>query len=543
MRILLCVASSNYFLHPGIRPSLRPSVPALIAAVLAAILAGIAGLAATIGTVWLIAGAEATAVMVILGAWVFAALCAAFSSWLAHAAEGRFEVRLRREVAAHLIRLPADRLAKYPADRLRRLVSEDIAALHHMIAHLPAEIATMIVIPLCAVIALIGLAGPMALFALLPGVLAGIAYLVVLPKLSAAHGAERARVMTEITTAVDDYARGIHVFRSFGTGHGALEQYQDASKKFTHDMVNWVKRVATPAAIAVALLQAVASFAIAYTVGAWQDPATLAAVLLLSLALVTPALRLGHGLDFVAAGRSAAGRIGELLEEQLIASGNAEFGAAPLGYTVRDLTVRSDHRDVFEPFHLVATPGTLTAITGQSGAGKSTVLRTLAGLQGDAGGSVRVYDAAGAAHAIADLSEHAREQAVLYVPQGLTVLEASVRENLLLARPDADDAACAAALRRARLDAQLDDDASVFSGGERQRLAIARVFLSRARILLLDEPTSALDAVLGEQIWAEFLELAHREARTVIVVTHDAGLAGQADQLVVVRPAQEGSLV
>lgn len=564
------MASSNYFLHPGIRPSLKPSAPALIAAVLAAILAGIAGLVATIGTIRLIAGAESRLLLAVLATWLVAAIASALSSWLAHAAEGRFEARLRRETAGHILRLPADRLAKYSADRLRRLVSDDIAALHHMIAHLPAEIATMIVIPLCAVIALLSLAGPMALLALVPGVLAAIAYLFVLPKLSAAHGAERARVMTEITTAVDDYARGIHVFRSFGAERGALETYQRASAAFTTDMVTWVKRVATPAAIAVALLQAVTSYAIAYAVGAQQDTATLAAMLLLSLALVTPALRLGHGLDFVAAGRGAAARIGELLAEPQLASGSAELQAGPLGLSVRGLTVRAHTagptaglslgkqskqpstelfpvenakaREIFEPVDLVAQPGTLTAITGPSGAGKSTVLRVLAGYQGAAGGSVCLVGSGGQTQKISDLSESARERAVLYVPQELAVLSASVRENLLLIHPEADDNACEAALQRAQLKVQLDDDASVFSGGERQRLSLARAFLSSSRVMLFDEPTSALDAEVSAQIWAEIRVLAREKDCTVVVVTHDSELAQQADQLVSVEPAQEGSL-
>ncbi|MDI6022180.1 ABC transporter ATP-binding protein [Leucobacter sp. UT-8R-CII-1-4] len=551
------MASSKYFLHPGVRPSLKPSVLALSAAVLAAILAGIAGLAATIGTIRLIAGGESRLVTAVLATWLVAAIASAFSSWLAHAAEGRFEARLRREVAKHLLRLPADRLSNYSADRLRRLVSDDIAALHHMIAHLPAEIATMIVLPLCATIALLTMAGPMALLALIPGTLAAIAYLIVLPKLSAAHGAERARVMTEITTAVDDYARGIHVFRSFGAERGALEKYQRASTDFTTDMVAWVKRVATPAAIAVALLQAVASYAIAYTVGVQQDTATLAAMLLLSLALVTPALRLGHGLDFVAAGRGAAARIGELLAEPQLAIGSAELQAGPLGLSVQGLTVRAntaepsaeqhrientETREIFEPFDLVAKPGTLTAITGPSGAGKSTVLRVLAGYQGATRGSVRLASPNGQTQELSDLSESARERAILYVPQGLAVLSATVRENLLLIDPEADDEACAEALRRARLNVQLDDDASVFSGGERQRLSLARAFLSSARVLLLDEPSSALNSELSAQIWAEFRMLARDKSCTVVVVTHDSELAQQADQLLSVEPAQEGSL-
>ncbi len=108
---------------------------------------------------------------------------AATSSWLSHHAESLFEARLRRQLAAHLVRLPASTLSRYSGDALRRLVSDDISALHHMTAHLPAEFATLIVVPPAVTIAaLVASAGPpVALLALAPGIVAALFYLVVIP--------------------------------------------------------------------------------------------------------------------------------------------------------------------------------------------------------------------------------------------------------------------------------------------------------------------------------------------------------------------------
>ncbi|MGQ8613849.1 hypothetical protein ACUTFV_27940, partial [Klebsiella pneumoniae] len=80
--------------------------------------------------------------------------------------------------------------------------------------------------------------------------------------------------------------------------------YTQSAQNFTQNMVSWVSKVATLAAVATALLQAVATFAIAYFVAYQYDSMTLAATLFFSLAIVTPSLRLGHGLDYVAAGRA-----------------------------------------------------------------------------------------------------------------------------------------------------------------------------------------------------------------------------------------------
>ncbi|MEB4616363.1 ABC transporter transmembrane domain-containing protein, partial [Leucobacter sp. M11] len=316
-------------------------------------LSGVAALAATWGVVRMIDSPSPARTAWVLAALGLAALLAAGAAWLAHAAEARFEARLRRAVAARVLRLPASRASAYPSDHLRRLVSDDVAALHHTIAHLPGEIAALIVIPACSVALLLALAGPTALAALLPGVLAALAYLTVIPRLSAAHGAERGRVMGEITTAVDDYARGIHVFRSFGGAEGALREYSDAAERFTTGMVAWVRRVATPAAVAVALLQAAASYAIAYAIGFAGDTATLAATLLLSLAIVTPALRLGHGLDFVAGGRRAAARIGDLLREPALAEGSLTVAEPHPAVRVEGLVLDVDGRRIIEGLDLL----------------------------------------------------------------------------------------------------------------------------------------------------------------------------------------------
>lgn len=159
------------------------------------------------------------------------------------------------------------------------------------------------------------------------------------------------------------------------------------------------------------------------------------------------------------------------------------------------------------------------------------MLRVFAGLQPVAAG-----EAAIAGTPVAELSEAGRQGAVLLVPQGVAVLAASVRDNLLLSAPDARDEACRAALERAHLEVDLDRDATLLSGGERQRLALARAFLTEARVILLDEPTSALDSRVADKIWVELLRLAHDCGRTVIVVTHDPGLARRSDNLVDISP-------
>ncbi|MYU25233.1 ABC transporter ATP-binding protein [Streptomyces sp. SID8352] len=505
--------------------ALLPSLPLLGVASFTAAVAGLCGLGALWSTTRLLTDPTPAYAVWACAAWITSGLLSAVSSWTAHRGEARFAERVRREVAGHLARMPMSALAGRGGDALRRLVSDDIAALHHAVAHLPAESTTLAVVPVASVLVLLAVAGPSALLALVPGLLAACYYLLVVPRTSARHGAESARVMSDVVTAVDDYARGILVCRAYGAQTGAAARYAAATRRFTTGMVRWVGRVATLAAVAGALLQAAATYAIAYAVGHAQDAGTLAAMLLFGLAVVTPALRLGHGLDYVRAGRAAADRIAEVFQEPLVtlSSHRAGQGENATGMALAGLTVGSAERVLVHEVTHAFKPSTITVVTGPSGSGKTTLLRVIAGLESATAGDI-VFPPAPAARSRA----HASSGPVLLVPQGGDVLPGAVRDTLRLSAPDHDDRDLAEGLRRAQLGIPPETETTNLSGGERQRVGLARVFLTDAPVILLDEPTSALDEHTAARFMAE-LRLLADSGRTLIIVTHDLQLAATAD--------------
>jgi ATP-binding cassette subfamily B protein len=179
--------------------------------------------------------------------------------------------------------------------------------------------------------------------------------------------------------------------------------------------------------------------------------------------------------------------------------------------------------------------GEVLAIVGPSGSGKSTIADLLLRLLDPDAGVVRIDGRDLRTVRLGDLRRH-----VALVDQEPAILHATIAENIRYARPDASDAEVASAVHQAALDdfvARLPDGLATIVGergmalsaGERQRIAVARAFLTNPSILILDEPSAALDAESERQV-AEGYEAVMR-GRTTIVITHRLELAGRADRV------------
>ena len=199
----------------------------------------------------------------------------------------------------------------------------------------------------------------------------------------------------------------------------------------------------------------------------------------------------------------------------------------PMGLRFSGVTYRypDGDTDIISNFDHDFSPGSVTAVIGPTGSGKSTLLRLMLGLVEPESGRAEYYTPDGVSGPIRAALRHN----MVYVPQGNSLVCGTVRENLLLADPDATDDMMREALHDAAADFVLDlpdgletqcfEGGAGFSEGQAQRIAIARGLLKRGSIILLDEPTSALDPDTERELLARVRKRLSPDA-TLIIVTH-----------------------
>ena len=211
---------------------------------------------------------------------------------------------------------------------------------------------------------------------------------------------------------------------------------------------------------------------------------------------------------------------------------NIAVEAQGLGKVVQDAT---GSLTILNDINLAIAAGETAAIVGASGSGKSTLLGLLAGLDVPTSGQVKIF---GESMFALDEDGRAalRARSIGFVFQSFQLLpHLTALENVLLPleltgrTPEGEDPVAAARglLARVGLGERLSHYPKYLSGGEQQRVALARAFVLRPPLLLADEPTGSLDARTGEAVIDLMFELNRERGSTLVLVTHDAGIASR----------------
>ena len=230
----------------------------------------------------------------------------------------------------------------------------------------------------------------------------------------------------------------------------------------------------------------------------------------------------------IISGLTASERLQQLEEIDLeIVEEQNSFYEEAVGIKFTDVsyTYHDGNRDILNDFIFDFSPGSSTAILGETGAGKTTLIRLILALLSPTKGKIEFYSQSRSVKA-----SPATRCNLVYVPQGNTLLSGSIRDNLLLGNPNASQHEMEEALHIAcadfvlalpeGLDTICGEGGTGLSEGQAQRISIARSLLRKGRILLLDEVTSALDQEIEQQLIRNIFEQANKKCQTLIFITH-----------------------
>lgn len=265
-----------------------------------------------------------------------------------------------------------------------------------------------------------------------------------------------------------------------------------------------------------------------------------AAVVLLAAVLVEAVAQIGRFFYVGAIGRASARAVRRLLEIPSPMGVLREVEPTRGGVELSDVTFAyPGGPPVLEGVSLVVEPGETVALVGPSGSGKTTIAYLVLGLLSPSGGRVVV-----AGHDLAETGRAWAGRAVTFVPQAPYLFGGTIADNLRMARPDASPELLETVARAAHLDelierlpdgwnTQVGERGLALSGGEAQRLAIARALLRDTPIVILDEPTANLDLHSEAAVTDGISRLT--EGKTVIVIAHRATTVARADRVVVLE--------
>ncbi|GII84945.1 hypothetical protein Ssi03_29350 [Sphaerisporangium siamense] len=445
--------------------------------------------------------------------------------------------------------IPSGPLGHRGADLLSRMVDDTDAVQDLLVRCLLPAVAAAVTAVAATTLAVFLL--PAAALVLLTGLaVAGVALPAVTNAATRRWSARLAPARADLAARVADLVHGAADLAAYGAGERAREAAAEADAR----LAGLERRRSLVNAAALALGTLVQGLTVAAIVlvaaRAGLGPVPTAVLALTALVSFEPVLPLAAAGERLAGVTAALRRLREVRATPPAVPAPAEPAALPEGpltVVAEDLVVRHSpgRPPALDGVSLTLTPGKRVAVVGPSGAGKSTLLAALMRVADPSSGRITLNGVD-----VRALSPDDVRTRITGLTQDPYVFRASLRDNLRLAGPDAGQEELEAAVRRARLDAfvertgwdaTLGEDGRTVSGGQLQRLALARALLRDPEVLVLDEPAESLDERTADALMADLLDVTH--GRTTVLVTHRLRGLEDVDEIVVLadgRVAQRG---
>ena len=466
-----------------------------------------------------------------------------------HMGAFRIATNLRLQSMNHIVKLPLGFAEHFGSGKLRKIVNESSAATETYLAHQLPDRANALATPCGLLVLLFVFDWRLGLLSLAP-VLLG--FLIMM----AMTGKEMQQKMKEYQNALDDmsneaveYVRGIPVVKTFGQTIFSFKKFKDSIDRYKVWVIAYTKQLRTPMMFYTAAINGVFVFLIAGALLFTQDQVTTEFLLnLVFYIIITPIIsvtltRIMFQSENAMIVDDALQRIDSVLNLEPLKEtahpmhpkdGSVELEQVHFSY--------NGEKDVLNGISISIPAGQTVAFVGPSGGGKTTLANLISRFFDPQSGTVRVGGVD-----VRDIPKEELMNTVSFVFQNSRLIKASIFENVRLGKPEATREEVMAALKNAQcddileklpdgMDTVIGTKGVYLSGGEQQRIAIARVMLKNTPIIILDEATAFADPDNETRVQAAFSKLS--QGKTVIMIAHRLSTVAGADRIYVVKDGQ-----
>jgi len=425
---------------------------------------------------------------------------------------------------------------------MKNIIVERADSIETTLAHIVPEVTANLLGPIGIIVYLFALNGRMALISLITLPLGFLCYMGMMKD----YEAKFRRYVTankHLNNTAVEYIGGIEVIKAFNQSAGAYQKFSDAARDAAASAIDWMRGTqtyfATAMAVFPAVLLPVLPLGSLFYLRGLVSASDLVLCIILSLGVMTPLLTVMSYSDDIGKIRTIVSEIAGVLGQEEMHRPTAPAKLSGTDIDLQEVRFGYHEKEVLHGVNLKIRPGTVTALVGPSGGGKSTIAKLIASLWEVGGGRIAIGGV--------DARQIPLEQInglIAYVAQDNYLFNDTVRENIRMGNPKATDAQVEAVARASGChdfilklekgyDTIVGGAGGHLSGGERQRVAIARAMLKDAPIVILDEATAYTDPENEAVIQAAVGKLV--QGKTLIVIAHRLSTVMNSDNIVVVK--------
>ena len=498
-----------------------------------------------------------------VGGYLIRVICFGISTILAHISAYTILEGIRLKIANRLMRAPLGEVMGRRIGYLKNIIMDKVEDLEPPLAHMIPELTSNLLLPVAIFIWLLAIDWRLGLAVLIAPVLSMIPMFFLMRNYNSQYAAYM-EANNHVNNVIIEYVEGIEVVKAFNQSTSSYEKFVGAVKSFKDFTLAWFKSTWKTMNLMMAImpttLLGVLPIGLLLTQSGSITPAELAMGIILSLSIVGPLMKATTFINEAKSMEYAVEAANELLNLPVLPDSGKNVPIRHTDIVLQDVSFSykvnsgkagregglgrdsTEQNEVLHDISLKMPQGSFTALVGPSGGGKSTVARLIARFWDVTGGSISI----GGTN-IKELSIRQLSELVSFVTQDNFLFNCSLKENIRLGNPNATDEEVYAAAKAAccddfivRLEKGYDtpagDAGRRLSGGEKQRIAIARAILKNAPIVILDEATAFTDPQNEDKIQKSIMALS--KGKTLLVIAHRLSTIQNADQIVVLKKGQ-----